>query len=189
MLLNVNQVLEMINGSQMSVDLSLICMQVVVQDVDLLSKHMRNMSPVVAIVNPSVVSGSVVSDLDVQGVSSDSVSLESDLVAMIGNSIVSNPLVLLMNLDIQVVNLMTVDMNSMEFMVQLIFELKKSVPVMGNQSSEMVNLVGVNLDSSSVNNDLVSESVDLSGVLVHSVGVLHDLLLFSLTIQLSGLGN
>lgn len=95
----------------MSVDLMVVCIQVVVQDVDFVSENMSNMSPVVTIVNPSVISGSVVGNLHVQGVGGNSVSVQSHLVAVVGNSVVSDPLSLVVNLDIQIVNQLAVDMN------------------------------------------------------------------------------
>lgn len=40
--------------------------------------------------------------------------------AVVGNSVVSDPLSLVVNLDIQIVNQVAVDMNRMEFVVQLV---------------------------------------------------------------------
>lgn len=188
-LLGVNQASQFVDGNEVSTDLGIEVMDVVSERVDSNSQRVADVGPVSVVVNPCVLSGSVVSDSDVQSVESDSVSVDGKSVSVVCDVVVSNPVSLVVDLNLEGVDLMSIDMNGMELVLEVMSESNQGMSVSDDEGSEMVNLVGVNLDGSSVNNDLVSEGVDLSGVSVHSVSVLHDLLLFSFTIQLSGLGN
>lgn len=188
-LLGVNQASQFVDGNQVGTDLGVEVVDVVSERVDSNSQRVAHVGPVSVVVNPCILSGSVVSDSDVQSVESHSMSVHSKSVSAVSDIVVSNPVSLVVNLNLEGVDLMSIDMDGMELVLEVMSESNQGASVSDDQSSEMVNLVGMNLDSSSVNNDLVSESVDFSGILVHGVSVLHDLLLFSLTIQLSGLGN
>ena len=90
----------------MSADLGVEVVDVVSQRVDSNSQGVADVGPVSVVVDPGVYSGSVVGDSDVQSVESNSMSVDSKLVSAVGDIVMSNPVGLMVDLNLERMNLM-----------------------------------------------------------------------------------
>lgn len=184
-----NSCLESLDGDHMHVEVSIVVVQMVLQSHDSVSQSVLDSVPVVDSVRPDGISCSVGSNSNSQVVDSNSVSVESDVVSLVRNSVGGNHVFFVSDGGLKLGNLGLIDVSSLELDLQRMSQSMHDVAVLNNQLLEVVNSVDVNLDGSSVHGDLMSERNNFCSVSVDNSSMGHHFLVLIFTIQLSGLRN
>lgn len=177
------------DSNQMGLEVGIVVVQVVSQSHDSVSQSVSDGVPVVDSVGPDGISGSVGSNADLEVVDGNSVSVESNLVSLVRNSEGSNHVLLVSDGVFDLANSALIDLGGFELDVQRVLQSVDDVSVLGDQSSEVVDSVDMDVDGSLVDDDLMSETHDLSSVSMHDASVGHNFLFLVFAIQLSGLGD
>jgi hypothetical protein len=153
------------------------------------SQNDSDMVPVMDSVSPDAIPASVSGYLHFKLMHGNSVSVDSDLVSLEGNSVGGYHIFFLSDCIYVLRNLILIGVCSLEFNSKRMSQTVNDMTVLDDKSSEVMNSVDMNLDGSSVDNDFMSESVNFLSVSVDGSGVSHDLMVLIIAIELSSLRN